>query len=136
MRAVLGRRILPLLAKYRSTVRFRAPTTAFQEANDNLLSVVPARGGNLRLSLASLDELRDSVSLVQPSEYVGFEPDARERLGRVDQSDWPILAAALALGCPLWTEDRDFFGTGVATWTSDRVEIYLRLPLGSSPIVS
>jgi predicted nucleic acid-binding protein len=83
-----------------------------------------------------LDELRDSVSLVQPSEYVGFEPDARERLGRVDQSDWPILAAALALGCPLWTEDRDFFGTGVATWTSDRVEIYLRLPLGSSPIAS
>jgi hypothetical protein len=29
---------------------------------------------------------------------------------------------------PFWTEDRDFFGTGVATWTSDRVEIYLRQP--------
>jgi len=25
----------------------------------------------------------------------------------------------------VWTEDADFFGTGVATWTSDRVELYL-----------
>jgi hypothetical protein len=29
------------------------------------------------------------------------------------------------LGCPIWTEDTDFFGCGVATWTTDRVEIYL-----------
>ena len=40
--------------------------------------------------------------------------------------DWPVLACALALECPIWTEDRDFFGTGVATWTSDRVELFLR----------
>ena len=39
--------------------------------------------------------------------------------------DWPILASALALGCPIWTEDADFFGCGVATWTSNRVEIFL-----------
>jgi hypothetical protein len=25
----------------------------------------------------------------------------------------------------VWTEDSDFFGAGVATWTSDRVELYL-----------
>ncbi len=35
--------------------------------------------------------------------------------------DWPVLAAALALDCPIWTEDTDFFGYGVATWTTDRV---------------
>ena len=40
--------------------------------------------------------------------------------------DWPILAAALSLSCDIWTEDRDFFGSGVAVWTTDRVEIYLR----------
>jgi PIN domain len=27
---------------------------------------------------------------------------------------------------PLWTEDADFFGAGVATWTTDRVELLLR----------
>jgi len=29
------------------------------------------------------------------------------------------------LGCPVWTEDADFFGAGVATWTTDRVALYL-----------
>jgi len=24
---------------------------------------------------------------------------------------------------PIWTEDQDFFGNGVATWTTDRGEI-------------
>ena len=37
----------------------------------------------------------------------------------------PILAAALALRCPIWTEDADFFGTGIGTWTTDRVELFL-----------
>jgi len=26
---------------------------------------------------------------------------------------------------PAWTEDRDFFGSGVATWTTVNVELYL-----------
>lgn len=51
---------------------------------------------------------------------------ALQRIGRRDPDDWPIVAAALTLDCPIWTEDKDFFGAGVATWTSDLVEIYLR----------
>ena len=35
--------------------------------------------------------------------YERFEADARERLGRGDSDDWPILAAALALECTIWT---------------------------------
>jgi PIN domain len=31
----------------------------------------------------------------------------------------------MTIGCPVWTEDADIFGTGVATWTSDREELYL-----------
>jgi hypothetical protein len=37
----------------------------------------------------------------------------------------PILTSALALGCPIWTDDTDFFGCGVATWTCNNVEIFL-----------
>ncbi len=37
-----------------------------------------------------------------------------------------VMACALMLGCPIWTEDADFVGTGVATWTSDRVAHYLK----------
>jgi hypothetical protein len=50
---------------------------------------------------------------------------ARRRTEMRDPHDWPIVAVALLLGLPIWTEDRDFFGSGVATWTSDRVELYL-----------
>ena len=51
---------------------------------------------------------------------------ALQRIGRRDPDDWPIAAAALVLDCPIWTEDKDFFGAGIPTWTSDLVEIYLR----------
>jgi len=37
-----------------------------------------------------------------------------------------VFARALSLSCAIWTEDADFFGIGVAVWTSDRVEIFLR----------
>jgi len=57
--------------------------------------------------------------------YVGFKTQALQRIALRDADDWPVLACAMAIGCPVWTEDADFFGTGVATWTSDRVELYL-----------
>ena len=65
------------------------------------------------------------VEVIEFDVYSGFETVARRRLVRRDENDWPILATALALRCPIWTEDADFFGCGVATWTTDRVEMYL-----------
>jgi hypothetical protein len=43
-----------------------------------------------------------------------------------DADDWPIVAVALLFDFPTLTEDQDLFGSGVATWTKDRVELYLR----------
>ena len=37
-----------------------------------------------------------------------------------------MLEGLVRLDCPIWTEDQDFFGTGVPTWTTDRVELYLK----------
>jgi len=39
-----------------------------------------------------------------------------------------VVALALALDLPIWTEDQDLFGAGVPTWTTDRVELYLKAP--------
>jgi len=72
-----------------------------------------------------LEAHAESVSFFIP-EVAYCEAEARERLEMRDQDDWPILAAALAIGCPIWTEDSDFFGCGVATWTSNRVQVFLR----------
>ena len=65
------------------------------------------------------------VQTVEAETYGAFEAIARARIDQRDIEDWPVLASALALGCPIWTEDTDFFGCGVATWTTDRVELYL-----------
>ncbi len=40
--------------------------------------------------------------------------------------DWPVVALAILLGVLIWTEDQDFFRSSVATWTTDRVELYLQ----------
>jgi len=50
-----------------------------------------------------------------------------EALARIrDPEDWPTLALCLQLECAVWTEDQDFFGSGVATWTCATVERHLR----------
>jgi len=49
-----------------------------------------------------------------------------------DENDWPVLATALGLGCAIWTEDADFFVTGIAVWTTSRSEIFLKTQIKSS----
>ena len=58
--------------------------------------------------------------------YASFEQDARERIPR-DPDDWPTVALALFLGVDIWTQDKDFLGCGVATWTTDTLLARLRL---------
>jgi PIN domain len=67
-----------------------------------------------------------SLEAVTPELYAVFESEARQRLRGRAESDWPILATALGLACAVWTEDSDFFGTGVAVWTTNRIEIFLK----------
>ncbi len=56
-----------------------------------------------------LRSLANFGNLIGIDLYGGYESEARKRIGARDPEDWPILAAALALGCPIWTEDTDFF---------------------------
>ena len=75
--------------------------------------------------MAVLDQLETIVHLLGTETYEGMQHQALQRIAVRDADDWPVLACAMTLGCPVWTEDVDFFGTGVATWTSDRVALYL-----------
>jgi len=74
----------------------------------------------------SLEYLRNIIETVTPELYAVFESEARPRLRGRDEGDWPILATALGLARAVWTEDADFFGTGVAVWTANRIEIFLK----------
>jgi PIN domain len=65
------------------------------------------------------------IEVVDESLYEEHEAFARERMLSRDVRDWPIVATSLLLDCPVWTEDQDFFGSGVATRTTNNVELYL-----------
>lgn len=126
VRAVLGKRVRAVIEAHAEDVSFFVPEAAYAEAEEHLATLIVKRGGDPEKALSLLRSLRSLVVLVGCDAYGELEVEARERLGGRDADDWPILASALALGCPIWTEDTDFFGCGVATWTSDRVLMFLR----------
>jgi predicted nucleic acid-binding protein len=126
VRAVLGKRVRKVIEAYAEEVTFFVPEVALAEAEEHLPALVIKHGGDPEKALAFLRTLVRLVEVIGSDVYGEFEGEARERLGQRDPEDWPILAAALALGCPIWTEDTDFFGCGVATWTSSTVRTYLR----------
>ena len=126
VRAVLGKRVRAVFEAYAGDVSFFVPESAYAEAEEHLAALVVKLGGDPEKALALLRSLGRLVERIGSEVYGKFEVEARERLARRDPEDWPMLAAALALGCPIWTEDTDFFGCGVATWTSDRVRMFLQ----------
>jgi predicted nucleic acid-binding protein len=107
-------------------VSFFIPEVAYAEAEEHLPALVTRHGGDPGKALALLRSLARLVELIGSEVYGEFEAEARERLGERDPADWPILASALAVGCPVWTEDTDFFGCGVAAWTSSRRDVSTR----------
>lgn len=127
MRALLGRQVDRLLQAYAARVTFLAPEVAFDDVREHLATVLHKRGevNALEPALEKLAALRLVVRAVDPAEYEVMKSSAMARIGPRDPDDWPVLACALALNCPIWTEDRDFLGTGVATWTTSLVEQYL-----------
>lgn len=128
IRAVLGRRVRQILRLYGNDVRFCSPEVCFADARKYVVELAQHKGKESREALSFLEEIASLVQAVDVGLYQNYEQRARRRIERRDSDDWPIIAVALMLDCPIWTEDRDFFGSGIALWTTDRVELYLREP--------
>jgi predicted nucleic acid-binding protein len=128
IRAVLGKRVRQLIADSSQDVAFYVAEANYDEAEHYLAELAPARGITEAVWQAALESLMNAVQLVGQSELTLMEQEARARIALRDDRDWPAVAAALLLACPVWTEDQDFFGAGVATWTTATVEIYLKAP--------
>jgi predicted nucleic acid-binding protein len=133
IRAILGRRVRQLLDSYAAQgLRFFAADVAFDDAQKYLPALLKKRGKTETNVQGSLAYLRTNIEPMDRELYAMFENEARERLHGRDDDDWPVVASALALGCGIWSEDADFFGTGVAVWTTSRIEIFLKSALKSS----
>ena len=125
IRAVLGVRVRRLISDHAAGVSFFAPDTAYAEAREHLPALLQKRGISGAAAVAVLDALEAVVRSVPAELYKEFEQQSLARIAERDPDDWPALACALLLRCPVWTEDADFFGSGVATWTTSRVGLYL-----------
>lgn len=125
IRAVLGVRVLTLIQTYHDDVAFVTAAYCYKEANRHLPTILKKRGLPIEPFLETIETLSGIVSPLDATVYNHYEMDAKQRIQERDVHDWPIVALALALGCPIWTEDKDFFGIGIPTWTSRNVEIYL-----------
>jgi predicted nucleic acid-binding protein len=76
------------------------------------------------LIAACVAAIETNVTILDEAIYGALEDEARLRSLR-DPRDWPVVASALALDAGIWTNDNDFLGTGVATWTTPTLYSWL-----------
>jgi predicted nucleic acid-binding protein len=125
IRAVLGTRVQGLIFGAVDQVAFYIAAANYDEAEHYLAQLAPTRGLEDIIWCNVLEGVMSAIQLVGEPELESMKQGALARIGGRDADDWPALAAALLLACPVWTEDKDFFGSGVATWTTETVHLYL-----------
>ena len=86
-----------------------------------------ARKKRLREDLVLLAVATLPVTVMERSIYVSEITEASRRIGQRDPDDIPILALALTLNVPLWSNDRDFKDVGVEWYTTERLLRRLRI---------
>jgi predicted nucleic acid-binding protein len=125
IRAVLGQKVRNTIEKFAYTTQFFTPDLCFADARKYLPALFEKRNLPADEAISVLEGLTCLISAVDANLYEIYEVEAKQRIAVRDIDDWSVVAVSLMLNCPIWTEDADFFGAGVATWTSDRVHLYL-----------
>ena len=125
LRALFDRRIIELIIRYGTEVSFAAPAIAFAEVRRGI-PVLSKRNKDLPNMSRCFEELGTLVGEVPMDLLTPHKQSSIARTGVRYSIGWPMVACALVLECPIWTEDQDLFGIGIPTWTTDRVSIYLR----------
>lgn len=109
IRAALGPRARGIIERHADHADFFVPVYFADEAREHLPAIVAKRGFDNALVLAALNAVLDLVHLAEAPMYAGAMDEALARLAGRDPFDTDVLALALTLECPIWTEDRDFF---------------------------
>lgn len=126
IRAVLGQKVRGLIERYCDSVAFYVAEANVEEAEFYLAKELAAKRGLDEATWRPVfDGVLSAIQIITGEVLAEVETEAKARIGSRDVDDWPGVAAAMVLDCPIWTEDQDFLGAGVATWTTATVEIYL-----------
>ncbi len=119
-RVCLGRAVVHVEKLQTRGVRIGTTAHNAFELHRNLLDL----GLSASIARERVSAALKAVTLFEADEYQHLAQTAKARLRQGGNSDWPLLAAALATGEAIWSEDRDFFGTGVPIWSTPNIRFY------------
>ena len=125
IRGILGVNAPRLINQYCKKIDFFTAECCYSDVRKHLPAILKKRDIVPDLAMESLEHLMRVVWPIGEDVYTACEDEAKRRISEGDEDDWHVVALALALDCPIWTEDKDFFGTGLATWHSGNIEVYL-----------
>ncbi len=115
--AVVGKAALKVFT--RSSLEILSTASTIGEVHEYLPRMAEAYG-------ISHEVLEGQLRLLAIKEYVArefknFIPRAARLIGKRDPDDVNLLALALALDIPIWTNDRDFETAGVKCYTTAKL---------------
>lgn len=125
IRSVLGVKVASFMEEVENLAHFVTPDICLADARKYLPIIATKRELNLNLIEEGLSKAEAILDVIPEEFYRLHEDEAKERIAH-DVDDWPVVATALLFNCPIWTEDRDFFGVGIETWTSNKIHLYFR----------
>jgi predicted nucleic acid-binding protein len=79
-------------------------------------------GFDEREAMIEVGRILQPFEIVEQEDLLDYEPAAESRLHEGGKSDWPSLAAAIAMDCGIWSDDRDYFGVGVPVWSTANIK--------------
>jgi predicted nucleic acid-binding protein len=124
IRATLGNKVKKFLVDFNGIVEFFTPDSCVEEIQKYLPLLFEKRNMPPDLAFEVFDSLLNFIQVIDEGFYKEHEIEAQKRIRDRDPRDWPVVATALLFNCPIWTEDKDFFGLGIPLWTTDRIHLY------------
>ena len=114
--AVLGGRAKLILGSPKVEQVFTA-SPVFAEVREYTAVLAKKRRLSEDLLLLAMTSL--PVTILEPGRYARKMSEARRRMGRRDPDDIHLLALALELGIPVWSNDKDVEDAGVEWFTTE-----------------
>src|ERR1700733_3379018 len=110
IRAVLGSKVRNYLTQYSGMVDLFVPDVCVDDAEEYLPAIFKKKGLSGDAPLKVLNHIKTLLQIIDHSIYQERIIEAQQRMNKKDLDDWPVVTTALLFNCPIWTEDKDFFG--------------------------
>lgn len=124
IRAILGNKVRNYLINFNDSIDFFTPDICIEDTEKYLPILFEKRNLPYKLPLEIFLNIKKLLKIIDANIYQECDREAKRRMKNRDIKDWPIVATALLFNCPIWTEDKDFFGVGVPLWTTDRIHLF------------